>query len=184
MTARGTYRTIGDAPAVRFERWLPHPVERVWRAVTEPEHLRHWFPCEVDVELRAGGAMRFTYAPDSTDEGEVLEALPPTTFAFRWGKDVLRLELAAHDDGTRLTMTHILNEEGAGSAAKVAAGWELCLDALAEHAAGRHDGPAPGGPSPAWLELYEAYIAAGMPSGAEVPGLEEARAQARVAPDR
>ena len=33
----GTYETIDSRPAVRFERRYPHSVDRVWRAVTEPE---------------------------------------------------------------------------------------------------------------------------------------------------
>ena len=66
----GTYETIDGKPAVRFERRYPHPVDRVWHAVTEPEQLAHWFPTTVEVDLREGGDMHFTF-PD--DEMEPME---------------------------------------------------------------------------------------------------------------
>ena len=72
-------------------------------------------------------------------------------------------------------MVHVLEEEGEAAAAKTAAGWHLCLDALERRLAGAHEGDAPAGISPQWLERYDEYVAAGLPSGAEVPGLEEAR---------
>ena len=59
----GTYETYEGKPAVRFERVYPHPVERVWRSITVPEELATWFPSTVEVDLREGGAMRFTFDP-------------------------------------------------------------------------------------------------------------------------
>ena len=35
----GSYVQVGGRPAVRFERLLPAPIERVWAAVTDPEQL-------------------------------------------------------------------------------------------------------------------------------------------------
>ncbi len=139
MSTHGTYMTIDGRPAVRFERRLAHPVDAVWRVVTDPAELAHWFPSEVVVELRAGGAMRFTFGPGAVYDGEVVELDPPHLFAFLWGVDLLRFELAPDGDGTRLTMLHVLNEEGEPAAAKVAAGWHLCLDAMARRLAGEHD---------------------------------------------
>src|SRR5215212_2475411 len=54
MSEHGTYTTDDGRPAVRFERRLAHPVEHVWRRLTEPEELRHWFPSSVEFELRVG----------------------------------------------------------------------------------------------------------------------------------
>ena len=53
------FHTIDGRPTVRIERHYPHPIEKVWRAVTTPEHLDEWFPSPVEVELRPGGAMHF-----------------------------------------------------------------------------------------------------------------------------
>jgi len=175
MSANGTYTTVDGRPAVRFERRLRHPVDAVWRAVTEPGELRHWFPAEVEVDLRVGGRMRFTFAPEVTDDGEVLELDPPHLFAFLWGVDVMRFELMQEGGGTRLTMLHVLSEEGEEAAAKTAAGWHLCLDGMERRLGGDSEAPQPGGVSPEWLERYEAYRADGMPSGAPVPGLDAPR---------
>ena len=43
----GTLQTIDGRPALRFERRLAHPIERVWRAVTEPAELARWFVAPV-----------------------------------------------------------------------------------------------------------------------------------------
>jgi len=152
----GTYETIDGTPAVRFERVYPHAVERVWRMITVPEEMAAWFPSTVEVDLREGGEMAFTF-PDREVEpmrGRVLELDPPRVFAFLWGEDVLRLELAPDGDGTRLTLTQQLRS--ADEAARNAAGWHVCLDKL-------------GGEDTDWEPLYAEYERRGLPSGAEIP---------------
>ena len=171
MSAHGTYEQTDGKPAVRFVRELRHPRDAVWRMVTDPAELAHWFPCEVQLdEPRAGAPMRFVFSPDFALDGEVLECEPPARFSFRWGEDVLAFTLDEHAGGTRLTMLHLLNEEGAPAASKTAAGWHLCLDALGERLDGRTpDVARDGRPTPEWRARYEEYQAAGVPSGAEVP---------------
>ena len=171
MSARGTYEETDGRPAVRFVRELRHPRDAVWRMVTDPEELAHWFPCEVQLgEARAGAPMRFVFSPDFAIDGQVLECDPPARFSFRWGEDVLAFTLDERAGGTRLTMVHVLNEEGAPAASKTAAGWHLCLDALGERLDGRTpDVARDGRPTPEWRARYEEYQAAGVPSGAEVP---------------
>ena len=39
----GTQETIDGRPALRFVRHLPHSVDRVWRAISEPAELDRWF---------------------------------------------------------------------------------------------------------------------------------------------
>ena len=152
----GTYETIDGTPSVRFERVYPHPVERVWRSITVPEEMASWFPSTVEVDLREGGAMRFTFDPHLAEpmDGRVVELDPPRVFAFLWGKDLLRLELAPEGDGTRLTLTQTLEED---EAARNAAGWHVCLGKL-------------GGEDTDWEPLYEEYQRRGVPAGAEIPG--------------
>jgi uncharacterized protein YndB with AHSA1/START domain len=50
-----TLLTDRGRPAIRLERHLADPPDLVWQALTEPEQLRSWFPCEVIV---AGGRCR------------------------------------------------------------------------------------------------------------------------------
>jgi uncharacterized protein YndB with AHSA1/START domain len=118
-------RRIDGKPVLRFERVLAHPPAKVWRAVTEPAELAHWFPAAVAIE---GREMTFSF-PDQVTTGEVLESDPPKVFAFRWHTDVLRFELVPHERGCLLVFTHVLGDEhGAG---RNAAGWDTCLAGLA-----------------------------------------------------
>lgn len=169
MTAHGTYATRDGLPAVVFERRLAHPVDVVWTAVTDPAGLARWFPCEVAVDLRVGGAMTFTFAPGEVLPGQVLELDPPRRFAFLWGDDPLTFELAPDGDGTRLTLTHALRTEGEGAAARTAAGWHVCLDLLGEHLDGRPTSPPSAEPTAEWQAHHDAYAARGFPAGAARP---------------
>ena len=167
---QGAHLTVDDLPAVRFERRLAHPVDRVWRAVTEPGELASWFPCQVRVDLRAGGAMAFDFGPELQLEGRVTELAPPRLFAFLWGKDRIRIELEPLSaDATLLTFTHVI-AEGRDAVARNAAGWHVCLDALARHLADPSAPPVETGPTPEWREHYDAYVERGLPFGAEIPG--------------
>ena len=37
----------GETVGLRYERHLSHPVERVWRALTDSDQLRHWLPIDI-----------------------------------------------------------------------------------------------------------------------------------------
>jgi uncharacterized protein YndB with AHSA1/START domain len=115
---------------LRFVRRLGHPVEKVWRAVTEPEHLAQWFPSTVEGDRRPGASLRFAFPGGVVDpiEGEMLAYEPPGLMELRWGTDVLRIELRAVDGGTELTLTDVLDDMGKG--VRDGAGWHTCLDAL------------------------------------------------------
>ena len=153
----------GDRVGVRFERLLAHPPERVWRAVTETEELAQWFPARPDIggERRVGAELTFTY-PENTEPpetGEIVELDRPRLFAFTWrsskpggaGEQLLRFELEPEGDGTKLTFTHELPRE---DSAKVAAGWQLCLDDLELALAGSPRAEFLEG---RWVDLHEEY---------------------------
>jgi uncharacterized protein YndB with AHSA1/START domain len=166
----GTYLEIDGRPALRFERALPHSVGRVWRAITEPGELRLWFPAAVEYEPRVGGPMTFTFSDPQAPptEGEVMRLDPPRLFAFGWEGEELRFELEPAGDGCRLLFTHFLSERN--QAARDAAGWEVRLQELIRLLAGEEVTPPGMEPTPEWRDLYDEYVAAGTPSGAEVPG--------------
>jgi uncharacterized protein YndB with AHSA1/START domain len=170
--AHGTYETVDGRPAVRFERRLAHPVDAVWRAVTEPDQLAHWFPSAVSLELRPGGRMAFTF-PDGAAppmEGQVIELDPPHRFAFTWGDELLRIELkpAAGGEGCVLRFTHVLSQ--AAQAARDAAGWHVCLDRLEQQLAGAPASGPTSEPTGEWRAHYDEYQRRGLPAGAPVPG--------------
>jgi len=165
----GTYVELDGRPAVRFARTYPHPADRVWAAVATPEGLGHWFPAQVALELRVGGTVRFTGDPYTDDRpGTVLVCDPPRHLAFTWGDDELYFDLEGVGAGEcRLTLTNVLAQRNA--AARNAAGWAVCLGELDKHlAGGAAEGPHSRSALP-WQPLYEAYVEAGLPSGAEVP---------------
>lgn len=133
----GTVDPDGDGWRLRFERRLAHAPAKVWRALTESEHLRHWMPVDIVGERRAGATLALPFWPDvvakmgietPTLPGEILVWDPPRTFEWRWDTEVLRFELAPVDGGTLLTLTTVVgNEPPAWSAA---AGYHACLGQL------------------------------------------------------
>ncbi|MFI6997484.1 SRPBCC domain-containing protein [Nocardia sp. NPDC050175] len=127
-------RTDGARPAVRLERELVDPPAVVWRAITEREQLRAWFPCDVDVAggvWEVGAAIAFRFGEEMSDmtlTGEVFVVDEPKVLVFSWGEERLRFELAPHGSGTHLVL---IDELPADAAARNAAGWDECLDRLA-----------------------------------------------------
>jgi uncharacterized protein YndB with AHSA1/START domain len=133
------FTTVDGRPTVRVERRFPHPIRKVWRAVTTPEHLAQWFPSPVDLDLRPGGAMRFrAFEGDASASGTVEAVDEPRRLAFSWGPDRLVFELEADGDETRFTLIHSFDDRY--GAASFATGWDQCLRGLRSVLA---DEPAP-----------------------------------------
>lgn len=130
---KGTIITGGSRPAVRLERRLADPPSVVWRALTDREQLRSWFPCDVIVEggrWEVGAVISFPFPPeviDMTLTGTVLAVDEPNELAFRWGEETLRFQLFAVGGGTLLVL---FDELPPSAAARNAAGWDECLDRL------------------------------------------------------
>jgi uncharacterized protein YndB with AHSA1/START domain len=170
----GSFETIENRPSLRFERRLSHPIDVVWRAITATDELEHWFPSNVQADLRVGGRMTFTFEsmplPDgpTTMKGEVTEFDPPRLFAFSWGEDHLRFELEPVDgqEACLLRLTVLL--DGRYRAARDAAGWHVCLDRLEGLLAG-DGGRAKTGANSDWRAVYEEYQRRGLPAGAPIP---------------
>jgi uncharacterized protein YndB with AHSA1/START domain len=137
----------GDKPVLRFERFLPRPVEDVWRAVTDPAEMKAWFPTRIDVgEWRVGARFEHHFEGGTFGPlpGVVLEYDPPHRLAFTWGEDTIGFALTPTDGGT----TFVLTEElGRSIAARNAAGWEVCLDRLVEGVAGED-----------WQPRFDRYV--------------------------
>ena len=169
MTDLGTYVEVDGRPAVRFGRTYPHPIKRVWEAVTTSEGLAHWFPANVEIDLRPGGVV--TYQGDPYSEarpGRVLACDPPSYLVMTWGNDELRFHLESLDDGaTRLTLIDVL--DGRDAASRNAAGWHVCLDELDDQLIGKKTDIPQSSTAKPWRSLYDGYVTAGLPSGAYVP---------------
>jgi uncharacterized protein YndB with AHSA1/START domain len=158
MSVDGTLLQDGDRYVLRFERHLSHPVERVWRAVTDASEMAQWFPGQPRIELRVGGEARFAEPGFDVDpdllptHGTVTELEPPEVFAFRWGKDLLRFELSAEGDGCMLVFTHTFANRA--SAPRSAAGWSVCIDSLAALVDGAGESGVAGD---SWHDYYVRY---------------------------
>jgi uncharacterized protein YndB with AHSA1/START domain len=170
MDDLGTYCERDGRPAVRFVRTYPHPVDRVWRAVTEPAELVRWFPSSVELEPRVGGTVRFSGDPYLAGmTGVVLTWDPPHRLAFSWGPDELHFSLEAAGGGCRLTLINVLDDRS--TAARNAGGWHVCLAELVKLL----DGVPSRGPhsedTEPWEPVYRAHVHAGLPAGAPVPDI-------------
>jgi uncharacterized protein YndB with AHSA1/START domain len=135
----GALGTFPAAGAVRLERLLPAPPERVWAYLTERDLLALWF-ARGEIPSTIGATSTLTMlAGDVTTETNVQVYDPPRTLAYTMfstqlepaphDPSLVRFELAPHDDGTLLTLTH--TSVLPGMSGRVAAGWHALCDALA-----------------------------------------------------
>ena len=123
-------RKEGDKWTLILVRELRHSPEKVWQALTDPEHLREWAPFEVDGSLGEIGTVKLTWVGTPTAiETRVTRADAPKVLEYsdtRW-------ELEAFGGGTRLTLWHNIDRR---FIAWGAAGWHICFDVLERRLAG------------------------------------------------
>src|SRR5580704_5370932 len=124
-------RKDGEKWTLILVRELRHPPERVWRALTEPAHLREWAPFEADRSLGTRGTtVKLTTVGAPTplvSETTVTRADAPTVLEYKWGGNDIRWELEAFGGGTRLTLLHDIDRRFISMGA---AGWHICFDVL------------------------------------------------------
>jgi uncharacterized protein YndB with AHSA1/START domain len=91
---------------------LDHPVDRVWRAITDPTEIAQWFPNEsATLEARPGGTGEFVWNIDGKEiraEVHVLEVEPPHRFVWSWGHE------ATNTDQPVTTVEFELSERAGG----------------------------------------------------------------------
>jgi uncharacterized protein YndB with AHSA1/START domain len=85
------------------------PVEVVWRTITEPDQMSHWFADRVDlvVEPGAHGYMQFG------DQGGpvVVETVdPPVRFSFRWNHPRGEEPMTGNSMLVEFTLTPLIDE--------------------------------------------------------------------------
>jgi uncharacterized protein YndB with AHSA1/START domain len=124
-------QTIDGRPALRFERYLAHPVERVWRAVSEPAELSRWMPAAAEWTPKLGEEFEL-----GGQHGQITELDPPQVIAWTFADDLFRFTLHAEGGGCVLVFTHVFGN--AKLAAQTAAGWDCYLDRLDAQLAGQY----------------------------------------------
>lgn len=171
--AEGTLEQVGGRWRLRFVRELAHSPDKVWRALTEEEHLKAWFPTTIEGELRAGAPLTFRhrghdYPPSA---GEVIACDPPRLLEFTWGfsenpadaPEQTRFEIAPRGSGSLLTL--MTTYDAVGKSARDGAGWHDCLYLLERHLAGAEP---QGDPVTRWKALNRRYAARFGPEAATI----------------
>ena len=160
MTAE--HGLITEAGAIRFERLLPGPIERVWEYIVDSDKRRTWL-AKGPMDLRPGGSVEMTWhnselaRPDEVTperfvkqegysmKGKVLEADPPRRLVYTWPEDngdesEVSFELADRGDKVLLTLTH--RKLGRRSLmVSVGGGWHSHLAVLEARLEGRDPPP-------------------------------------------
>ena len=145
-------------------RELRHSPEKIWKALTDPAHLREWAPFEVDGNLDAvGNTVKLTWAGNPRPiETRVTRADAPK--ALEYGD--IRWELKAFAGGTRLTLWIKIDRR---FIAWGAAGWHISFDVLDRFLAGDPIGRIAGADAmkfKAWQRLVGEYA---QQFGVELP---------------
>lgn len=167
----GVAREVAGGHEVKFERYLKHPIERVWAALTQPELMVAWW-AEAKVEPSVGGRveLRWLNTKEPTDEilakGTVTAFEPP--HLVEYDTDIhgrLRWELRPHrqeeaeGEGTLLSFTCTIALP-ADHLLKHLAGWHMHL----EHLAYALEGQSVDWPRwwevhyPRWQEIHDQYM--------------------------
>ncbi|MEV0292279.1 SRPBCC family protein [Nocardia sp. NPDC050710] len=175
MTAQelSDYGTLTEPGAVRLERLLPGPIERVWRYITDAELRRTWLAAG-DMELHEGGHVELVfrnsemtgpddpapekYAGEHREPGTVLACDPPNLLSFTWSDgSVVTFTLTPTSDRVHLELTHRKLPDRS-AVLGVSGGWHAHLDRLVAQVSGRT-------PEPFWTQLtrLEAEYAARIP---------------------
>ena len=132
----GTVERTGERYTLRLSRVIAAPLDRVWRAISEPEEIVKWLLCETTNAAEPGGQMLLDWGDDGRNGGAILAYDPPRLVEYEWDTfpggpghgSVVRFELVEVAGGTQLLLTHrdLVPPETPGTAA----GWHSHMDKL------------------------------------------------------
>lgn len=152
-------RENGDTWGLVLVRQLQHAPELVWRAITDPAHLREWAPFDADANLGTAGAhvTLSTVGTPQQSTTTVVRADEPRLLIYTWGGHDMRWELEPTPTGTQLTLWTRIDHR---YIAMGAAGWHLCFEVLAAFLEGTSTVRVVGRDalaSPRWQQLHAEY---------------------------
>ena len=166
----GSFFKNSDSAGVYFERILEHPVDRVWAALTESEHLAHWLAPAV-IKGQKGGTITLQLT-GGVMGGQITEWQENVVLEYAWyNGSTVRWELLSEGENrTRLLFTHrYVTGRQLVDAAK---GWHYHLDLLGRELDGQE---MPHNPVEQWDEItreatvrYNAAVAALTPEPAPI----------------
>jgi uncharacterized protein YndB with AHSA1/START domain len=135
----GTLEDADDGWRIRFERLLPHPVEKVWETLTESEETG-------GPVLGAEAPLRVTngFVPS----GQITAIEPPSVLEYAWRSNGepagrVRWELSEGPGGALVTLTQTVPAGHQDRCSIALAAWHTHLELLAEQLMGRTVCPWP-----------------------------------------
>ena len=88
--------------------------ERVWRAITTPQHFSKWFEMDIRFPKLAPGEEMLFDPNGYNEKGRIAVVEPPERFAFYWTAEpgmtietLVTFQLESIPEGTRLTVTDV-----------------------------------------------------------------------------
>lgn len=137
-----TTKTSTMHDMISKEQWFPHPIEKVWKAITENSQVSQWL---VPTDFKAEVGFEFTIKDPKEEcnmvKGVVREA-SPYTLIYTWIDQqwqdihtVVQWDLEEHENGTQVSMKHIGIAEYPGKTASLqfdnfSGGWQRCFSQL------------------------------------------------------
>jgi uncharacterized protein YndB with AHSA1/START domain len=152
----GAFKRSGDQLDVRFERYYPRSIDKVWSALTDPKRLEDWMGV-ARVEPYVGGRYDLMLDGPHPMTGRILVWEPPRVLEFTWSNadapdSVVRYELTRQGDGARLIFTH--TGMPYASSALMLPGWHVLLALLGSLL----DGAIPPRSKQSWREMQTIYV--------------------------
>lgn len=174
----GTILRDQDRLGLRFVRHLRHSPERVWRALTDREQLRHWFPTDIVGDRVEDAELEMPFWPAHVEQYGLEEVAvthgrlrawdPPRVLELSWEHELLRYEVEPDGEGSVLTLTVWLGDplahgpdgspDEATGTASAAAGYHTCLEHLEALLDERDLGPLHQADSEALRAEYRAMV--------------------------
>ena len=143
----GTIEQRDGRVTFRYRRLLNHPIDRVWRAITDPAELSEWLGAKAELDLRVGGVYALVHrAPDGSSEQRVEDKIvrlePPRLFEHTFWLELnpsalVTWELTPTETGTRLDLTHAVDLADLKAAGQLAGGADI-VTIMSRNGAGWH----------------------------------------------
>jgi uncharacterized protein YndB with AHSA1/START domain len=139
----GTIEQGDEMVTCRFERLLRHPVEVVWRAITEPDEIDRWMGTRPEIDLRPGGHYITHHRTGDRVVDRITRLEPPRLLEHTFWEHVnpsarVTWELSPAGDGCRLVLTHRLSLEDVRRAAATVAAGDDIVTIISRNCAGWH----------------------------------------------
>lgn len=131
-----------DTYTVRYEREYPHPVQRVWKALTTGSSLDAWMVPDNQIDARAGGKFAMSFTQEEPFTGTISEFKENELVQYDFDNgEMMRFELQPSGGGTKLVFIHVVEPSVMAEMAPpgvedfpwqpgLMTGWHLMLDTL------------------------------------------------------